>query len=693
MLRLARSMLYRAVPWLSLCLALPATASAQTVEEPEPPDETSAPEASEQLGPELTPEQQAHVERVVEARLAEDRRYTLGFDVFFKGLYQNDQSSGSVWLGNPHPLGDNYSGNNGTAGVLGIRIDGRVTDHITAGGRLETRFGRLWTDWYENGDLAIDDNGRPAGVNATGESLGANHAAYVQLRGLYIQWEETVPIPTIDRLRAGSSDLGMYNAWTVGKIRFIDRDNARGFFGDGSFCGWSYHAARIALPKTFASAGFNTGIADPLVENPFWGRDATYVGKLETERGAWSTRMIASYLLDEEADQDDPDALGSTNVIDDMDGVVATIPRYQNVNATWEGSWEPRETLSARALVGFSRSDPDLDLVANTIDDNEGLSPIPLHTVNGHAAKVRVDAKDIGGSGFVMSAEYFNVGENWVATFGTRREDDVLLTTGFLDGQLPTLNIANELMDFTEPFYETIIGWHGATLRPGWENDSLAVHVEGSLITYNTNAQNRCVSRLVAGCETGGVYPDFLFPDGMTDTDFFTYANTNDRGRDPRAAYRENQERRTWIAAAWIDWRFGPGDTWHLSNWARYIHDRDLRDTSIDGADDYLGHLLTGETSLGWQVNEAASALLGVRLDYWDEDHRSGAVVAGMPRYPDYDTFKSKLYLGGTYALPAGANFSYRVEYLNKDVDTTEPALDFSYRHVVRSIAMLYAGF
>src|SRR5262249_53525646 len=153
--------------------------------------------------------------------------------------------------------------------------------------RLETRFGMLFSDFYENGDLAVGTNGRPSGANATGESLGMNHAAYAQLRGIYVQWDK--PFPLVTSLRAGSSDLSQWNAWTVGKVRFIDRDNAKGLFvtGKAPWLGLEYNAARIALPKLYASAGFNTGISDPLVENPFWGRDAVYAGKVALHDEDW----------------------------------------------------------------------------------------------------------------------------------------------------------------------------------------------------------------------------------------------------------------------------------------------------------------------------------------------------------------------------------------------------------------------
>jgi hypothetical protein len=656
----------------------------------EPTSQPATPPApTAEDAPPFTPEQLAWLAK----NLPKPPPYTLHFDVFMKGLYKNDQSNGALWLGNPNPEGDNYSGSNGIAANLGIRIDGHVTPNLSAGARLETRFGMLFSDFYENGDLAVDPNGRPAGVNATGESLGMNHAAYAQLRGIYIQYDHP-GIPTVTSLRAGSSDLSMWNAWTVGKIRFIDRDNAKGFFATGAIpsLNLDYNLARVALPKLFASAGFNTGIADPLIENPFWGDDADYVGKVHWGTKTFDLTAVAHYLLDLEADLNDPDALGSTNVIDQKDGVVTTIPRYENMNATLEGEYHPSPALDADVLVAGSRSDPNLRYVLNSIDGDQGLSPIPMKTVNSAAVRARAEWKPT--PAIDLRAEYFNIGADWVSTFGTRREDDVLWTEGFLDGQLPTLNIANEFIDFTEPFYETIIGWNGLTLKPKLTLGKLALELEGTAIDYNTNAQGRCTSKSVPGCaKSGGVYPDFLFPDGMTDTDFFTFANTNDRGRDPRAAYRTNQDRFTWLGFVKATLAFGAKDRGSADVSLKYIRDKDLRDTTIIGADDYLGNLWTGVAHASWRFGARWTAGAGVKIDYWDEAHRSGAVVAGVPHYPDYKTSKEKMWLEARYELKEGAFLSYRIELLEKNVTTTDPTLDFSYRNVVRSLLMLYAGF
>ncbi|MCC6748310.1 MAG: hypothetical protein IT371_11670 [Deltaproteobacteria bacterium] len=632
-------------------------------------------------------------------------------ETYTKILYQNDQSQGSVSLGTPHPRGDNYSGNNGFASELVLYLDGRVSDRVEVGARLASRFHRQWADFYENGDLALGESGLPSGANATGESLGLNHAAYIQLRGLYVRLMP--PIPGIRTFHAGASDLGMLNPWTIGKVRYIDRDNAHGLFLDGAIGSLEWMVARISLPKLYASAGWTSGIDDPLVENPFWTRDASYALKLSQKVKDWiSWTWISTYLLDEEADLNDPDALGSTNFIDRRDGVVSTLPRYQNLNSSLEVQIN-KGFVDVNLFGAYSLSKPDLGYVFNSVDGNQGISPIPMKTAHGYALKARADLADPFGIGLDLRLEYFNIGEDWVATFGARREADVLLTDGFLDGQVPTINVANEFIDFRDAFYESIVGWHGVTFAPRLVRGAFELDAEYSFLEYNTDAQDRCTGNRItdqAGAPIAaqacprddrsgkvyGVYPSFLYSDGMTDTDFFSYANTNDRGRDPRSVYRQNQARRTMIGALKAAYVFNVGKGLRWETKLKYIFDRDLRDLDLDG-DDYSGHLIFTKTSLGTQFTDEFSATVGFRFDYWLEGHRSGAVVAGRADYPDYQTWKTNVFLDLRYQF-GGATLGWYMQWLNKDVDVTrdavrDEAMSFRFKNVVRGIGTVSASF
>src|SRR5262245_40601968 len=73
-------------------------------------------------------------------------------ETYFKGLYTNDQSQGSLWLGSPHPQGDNYSGANGIGYELVLYLKSQVSERVEAGARIASRWGVQFADFYENGD-------------------------------------------------------------------------------------------------------------------------------------------------------------------------------------------------------------------------------------------------------------------------------------------------------------------------------------------------------------------------------------------------------------------------------------------------------------------------------------------------------------------------------------------------------------
>ena len=597
-------------------------------------------------------------------------------DVFTKMLIRNNQSGGCVTYGNPAPEGDNFSGDNGFCSELGLSVVGRVSDYAEAGARIQSRYGAQWATWWENGDLK-------SGLDGSGESLGMNHASYMQLRGIYLR--VAPPIPTVRSIHLGASDLSMFNAWTIGKIRYTERDNARGIFVDGQVGDmFQYTAARVALPKLFASANYNTGIDDPFVQNPFWERDEAWGLKLRSELEWFQVESITSWVRDFEADVDDPDAIGSTNQIDSKDGVVITIPRYENVNSTLQLSSNFIDGMGLNTMVGYSWSKTNEDLVFNAVEGSQGFSPVPMGEFHGYAVVSRADIYDPFEMDLGFQFEYFNIGRDWVSVFGARREQDLLLTDGFMDGQVATLNVANEFIDFNEAFYEPIVGWHGFTALTTWTPGDFEGSAEATFIEYNTDT-------LEGKLDTDTVYPDFLFTDGMTDTEFYSYANTNDRGRDPRSVYKENQNRRTVIGVLKGAYLLDVFNGITFRGKHKTIWDTDLRDLTVAN-DDYEGWLFFNRLSAETSITDELSILLGYQFDVWLEKHRSGEIIAGVADYPDYTTLRQKAFADFRYIF-GGVNFWYHFEYLNKDVDASDNQLDYRYRHIVRSLAMVSASF
>lgn len=665
-----------------------------------PPDPASGPDQAPAKAPVIDDALRAEIERIVEDKLKTRLQQrdeeldaklaavgapeapppvsiTFKGDFFTKLLLRNNTSGGCVSYGNPAPEGDNFSGDNGLCSELGLTIIGRVSDRVEAGARIQSRFGATWAEWYENGDLAVSPDG-------SGESLGQNHASYLQLRGVYLRIAP--PIPSVRSVHIGATDLGMFNAWTIGKSRFTERDNGRGAFLEGGFGDpLGYTIGVVSLPKLFAGPGYTTGLADPLIENPFIQRDVGIAYKLQSAWDAFSLEQVTSVTLDEEADLDDPDAVGSTNAIDARDAAVVTNLRYTNVNATMQLTSNAIDWLGLRALGGYSYSSTNDQLVFNSVSGAQGFTPVPMGEHHGYAAVVRVDMIDPVALDLDLQLEYFNIGRDWVSVFGARREADLLLTDGFMDGQVATLNVANEFQDFTEPFYEPVIGWHGATALLTWSPGALEVAGEGTLIEYNTDTGD---GRL----DTDKVYPDFLSTDGMTDTDLFTFANTNDRGRDPRSVYHEHQNRRTLIGmlkgAYTIDAL--KGITVRVKS--KLIYDTDLRDAAILADDNYGGVLSFTKASVEAPITDEFSAALGYGLDYWLEEHRSGEVIAGVANYPNYTTMKNKVFTDLRYAF-GGASLWLHLEYLNKDLDASDDRLDQRNLNVLRAIGMVTASF
>ncbi len=609
---------------------------------------------------------------------AELVNFDLSGAIYTKWLYRNNDSQGLLSHGNPF-WPDNLSGDNGVGSEFELGIKGRVGENVEAGVRLQSRFGALWQDWWENGDLAYDE------VNTSGESLGMNHSQYIKLRGYYVR--ASLPISWVDSLLVGSSDFGMFNEWTIGKVRFIDRDNGKGVFVQGTLHPeyFRYHTAIIALPKLFVGPGWSTGIGDPNIRNPFWSRDLAYGLRMDSDV-ADGTRLtlIGTHTRDSEIDLTDPDAVGTIypTCQDDLgnpvpgcepDGAVDTYTRYSNSVATLEAQVDAWSGGSFNFIGGYSYSTVDPALAANGVALNEGVFPIPFGDFHGTFAKARAEFFDVGVSGLSLKLEYFNISEHFVTIFGARREADVLLTDGFIEGgQLPTLNLANEFVDFDDAWVESIVGWHGATALLEYVGD-VELRIEETFLGYNTNAQFRDVDT---------VYPTFLHSDGYTDTDLYDYANVLDRGRDPRSVYRRFQDRLSSISVLSALFHTGVGEGLDFGVKAKFIWDSDGREGSTT-EDDYLGLLTRAKLWVSYPFTLGMQVTLGSAFDYWLEENRRGSPEQG---YGDDTTTKVRPYIDFRYAYQ-GFEVRYSLEYLYK-LHERERDTDQKF-HVVRSKAEL----
>jgi hypothetical protein len=618
---------------------------------------------------------------------ADTANFELNGKIYTKYLYKNDDSRGCLSLSNPF-WPDNIGGGNGVCSEFELNILGRVSKYVTAGVRLKSRFGALWQGWWENGDLRWS---RPPdeprfNENTSGEVLGMNHAQYIKLRGVYIRAK--LPIPTVNFVHIGATDFGWYNEWTIGKSRYIDRDNGNGIFVEGDVGRrFRYHAGAIALPKLFVGPLWTTGLfdADPLAD--FWGNDWAYAAKLEGEPiDSLSLRGIFTYIHDWEGDRNDPDNTGPSDRSRGTDRAVNLVERFQAVTNSVDARWTPRfaDFLTVTGILAFSATRPNFEYATNGTQTNNGFSPILNLTddegnsrwASGFGGTVRVEVFDPLDIGLSLKGEYFNIGEEFNAIFGARREADVLLTDGFIGrgfidgGQLPTLNLANEFVDFDEPWYESVIGWHGATGILEYVSGGLSAALEGTYIDYNTDKQNRDVDIQ---------YPDFLWTDGFLDPMGFTadgrdgYANVFDRGADPRSVFAEFQNRESYLFVLNTEYllpKIPIFQRWVFRTKFKWIHDTDDRNLNEPedkpaGFDDYVGNMYLGFGQIDFQWSNALSTGFGYEFNFWDEENRQGSQA------DDYFEYETTIHvfrgtLGYTFG---GLTFGYLLEYFHKDQD------------------------
>jgi hypothetical protein len=635
--------------------------------------------------------------------LADTGNFELNGKTYTKLLYKNDDSRGCLSLSNPF-WPDNIGGSNGVCTEFELNVLGRVSKYVTAGVRIQSRWGALWQDWWENGDTRWDyPNATLFYENTSGESQGLNHAQYMKLRGVFIR--AALPIPTVRWVHIGATDLGMFNEWTIGKSRYIDRDNGAGVFFEGEIGDFlRYHSGAIALPKLFVGPRWTTGLqhSDPL--SGFWGADWAYAAKLEAEpHNDFSVRLIGALINDWEADRFDPDITGASDAGRDTDRAISWDTRFRAVNATLDARYTPEDftPLSVTGLIAFSSNKAFLDYATNSVENDQGFSPVLFlfdlddegrrvpRAAKDFAGRVRVEVLDPFEVGVSLRAEYFNIGEDFNAIFGSRREADVLLTDGIIPsgfisgGQLPTLNLANEFVDFDEPWYESVIGWHGGTGILEWTDGGAKATGEYSLITYNTNAQDRDVDFQ---------YPDFLYTDGFTDPQAYTadfdYANIYDRGKDPRSVYKKHQNRMTSIVALGGELLVPGVDHLLLQTKLKWVRDRDTR-SEANANDNYLGNLYLAFLTARYQWTDELSTGLGYELQVWDEKNRSGSQEDG---FFDYDTKKHTGRLTASYNF-GGLSFNYLLEYFHKDQERARPGSAEQEWRVWRSKATVEVGF
>ncbi|NJL29167.1 MAG: hypothetical protein HC897_15440, partial [Thermoanaerobaculia bacterium] len=368
-------------------------------------------------------------------------------------------------------------------------------------------------------------------------------AQYIKFRGLTItitpgyKWVDTVTI--------GSSDFGMFDPFTIGKIRYIDRDNGAGLIFQGSSASrkFSYDFVRMSLPRLWAGPDFNTG--------EYTASDSTYGLQLHFDPSS-KFNFVLSYQYTNDIEVDATDF--------DVDDGREIRTRFRNSVASLRFGFHPSSKVDVRGALYASSSNADPTLSPASFFGISGFSPVPAGKHDDESYKVNVDLNDPFGVGLSFNLELFDIGAEYVSVVAARRESDVLLTEGH-DGtfalpgpsnaafgvfggignrtrigyggwqgnaqQVATINADNAFTDFEEPLAETVIGWKGFTIQPVWSIGELDLTGEYTKVDYNTNWQ-------AWGDPTRAIL-DSLYPNMESDAGIGS----------PRNAYAPFQDRET----------------------------------------------------------------------------------------------------------------------------------------------------
>jgi hypothetical protein len=179
-----------------------------------------------------------------------------------------------------------------------LMFNAQVSKQVELGGRIKARFNQnFWANFGGFGPQEEDERS----------------AQYMKLRGA---WARITPgYEWIDSATIGSNDWGMFDAFTQGKFRYIDRDNSSGVLLQGSALGRDlrWDVARVSLSRLFQGPAYNTG--------ELFANDAAWIGQVTYSPSPdWNVTGIYEWINDDEVDPEDD------NVFDGTD----TIARYDN---------------------------------------------------------------------------------------------------------------------------------------------------------------------------------------------------------------------------------------------------------------------------------------------------------------------------------------------------------------------------
>jgi hypothetical protein len=410
----------------------------------------------------------------------------------------------------------NSSGDTATGADVGqwtefeLRIKARISKQVEAGVRVQSRSpAAYWTDF------GFANNEGFSGANPG--DIRPQQSKFMKLRGAYVLL--TPGYSWLDQALIGSSDWGQFDPFTVGQVRYIDRDNYNGLYFKGPLpnlgpvrsASWEF--GRLSLPN-YLQNNYGQGPACCGSDSSQF-NEAVYIVQGKATVGP--VKLATSY-------QEFNDRILSpadTNSLDGRD--LATFGRNRVAMLKAEGTALNLVDLKGAYYLSGYR--------APSVFDQPWINS-PKSAIRDDAYKLDIGLNTLPISGLTVNFQYFNIGAGFYSNTAARRETDVLLTEGseaawhrwgsdlWAGGaakdyqQAPSSAkcfggatagrcrgdsglagganglVDNDFMDFDEAPNESIQGWKGTTLLVGYEVAKTPLSLELTSIGYNYNWQN-----------------------------------------------------------------------------------------------------------------------------------------------------------------------------------------------------------
>jgi len=341
-----------------------------------------------------------------------------------------------------------------------------------------------------------DDTNDTSPNAAAWETYWTASSGWFKLRGFRI---DVMPgTPWLNQIQLGTPMGLPFSKWILSDRRYIDRDNAKGILVMGNVGDmWKWNLARMWMPNW---------------QTVNWGDS----NQFKAEDGAWAINFNGAPMdnftigfdallyNDNEFDLDDPDNINGTST-EDPNGALDIKALYQAYGVALYGNYDFTDVMGLKYNIMYTGQMADKDLDP---DEDNILSPASWGGYGPHPIWAEVAApsfvftfntSDPFDMGLTPKLEAFYIDHNYVSWWGSRREDDVLLINGGINGlnnlntflwgggQSPVIFVDNDNLRLGEGLYESPVGYWGGTLDLAYDLDALTVTGQFNMLGRTDN--------------------------------------------------------------------------------------------------------------------------------------------------------------------------------------------------------------